>query len=176
MAILSIPDQDKVVRGNDAIKDYLQERGIRFENWEPAQPLPKDADQDSILAAFDHQLKPLMQAGGYAVADVISVYPDTDNLPAIRNKFLSEHTHSEDEVRYFVEGEGLFWFNLEGHDVFSVLCQEGDLISVPANTRHWFDLGAEPHVRAIRIFTDQAGWVPHYTQSGVDAKYNPSYA
>ena len=54
---------------------------------------------------------------------------------------------------------------------FPISSEQGDLISVPANTKHWFDLGASPKVRAIRIFTDQTGWVPHYTNSRIDQRY-----
>ena len=68
-----------------------------------------------------------------------------------------------------------FWFHVGG-EVFSLTCVAGDLLSVPANTTHWFDLGPNPHVKAIRIFIDPAGWVANYTESGVDAKYNPKYS
>src|SRR5690606_39582121 len=55
--------------------------------------------------------------------------------------------------------------------VFNVLCQKGDLISVPAGSRHWFDAGeSDPFVKAIRIFIDTSGWVPHYTGSDIDRK------
>ena len=172
MAYLTIPDKKIVLHEAAAIKDYLAKRGILYEKWEASIALNDDADQDSILAAYAHQLKPYMAANGYEVADVINVTPNTPNLAALRTKFLSEHTHTEDEVRFFVDGEGHFWFNLGGdNDVFSVTCQAGDLLSVPKNTSHWFDLGSKNFVKAIRIFIDMAGWVPHYTHSGIDAKY-----
>jgi 1,2-dihydroxy-3-keto-5-methylthiopentene dioxygenase len=114
-----------------------------------------------------------MEKGGYQTVDMIRVDGNTPNLEVIREKFIREHTHSEDEVRVFVEGQGLFWFHMDGHDdeVFALLCEQDDLISVPANTKHWFDLGDSPNVCAIRIFTNQAGWVPHYTNSGIDQRY-----
>ena len=114
-----------------------------------------------------------MVKGGYQTVDVIRVDGDTPNLEEIRGKFIREHTHSEDEVRVFVEGQGLFWFHVQRHndEVFALLCEQGDLISVPANTKHWFDLGDSPKVCAIRIFTNQASWVPHYTNSGIDQRY-----
>jgi 1,2-dihydroxy-3-keto-5-methylthiopentene dioxygenase len=74
-------------------------------------------------------------------------------------------------VRYFIDGEGLFWFHLENGEVFNVLCQAGDLISVPAGVKHWFDAGVEPYVKVIRIFIDMSGWVPHYTESAIEKKY-----
>jgi 1,2-dihydroxy-3-keto-5-methylthiopentene dioxygenase len=114
-----------------------------------------------------------MEANGYKTADVISINSLTPNYDQIRAKFLSEHTHSEDEVRFFVDGEGHFWFNLgENEPIFNVLCQAGDLISVPAGTKHWFDAGeSNPFVKAIRIFIDTSGWVPEYTNSKIEQQY-----
>jgi 1,2-dihydroxy-3-keto-5-methylthiopentene dioxygenase len=114
-----------------------------------------------------------MKNGGYLTADVISINSLTENYKAIRNKFLAEHTHTEDEIRFFVDGTGLFWFNLENEPVFNLLCERGDLISVPAGTKHWFDAGEfNPFVKAIRIFIDMSGWVPHYTDSGIELKFH----
>ena len=173
MAILHIPDQARKIEDPAAIKTFLAERGVLFDQWEAQVEFTDDADQETVLAAYNHMLKPYMESNGYQTADVISVSPSTPNLDAIKTKFLTEHTHSEDEVRFFVDGEGLFWFNMEnGNPVFCVICQKGDLISVPANTKHWFDFGPKASVKAIRVFIDQSGWVPHYTASGVDGKYN----
>lgn len=173
MAFLTIPDKDIVLRDPGEIKSYLNSRGIIFEQWEASIPFADDADQDTVITAYSHRLKPYMDANGYKTADVINVTPNTPNLEALRTKFLSEHIHTEDEVRFFVDGEGMFWFNLGGdEDVFCMTCQAGDLISVPANTKHWFDLGPKTFVKAIRVFIDQSGWVPHYTHSGIDEAYN----
>ncbi len=173
MAILHIPDQDKKITDAQEIKNFLSERGVLYDQWEAAVEFDDDADQDTILEAYKHVLKPYMEANGYKTADVISVNPNTPNIDAVKTKFLTEHTHSEDEVRFFVDGEGMFWFNMEGNNpVFCVTCQQGDLISVPANTKHWFDFGPKCFVKAIRVFIDQSGWVPHYTESGIDEQYN----
>jgi 1,2-dihydroxy-3-keto-5-methylthiopentene dioxygenase len=155
-----------------AVRQFLDMRGIVHERWSADRDLPSGATDEQVLAAYDHLLKPLMDKGGYQTADVIRVDGHTPNLEGIREKFIREHTHSEDEVRVFVEGRGFFWFHKEGlDDVFALLCERGDLISVPANTKHWFDLGDPPKVCAIRIFTDQAGWVPQYTNSEIDQRY-----
>ena len=173
MATLRIPDKNVTLRDPLAVRQFLDVRGIVHERWSEDRELPSNATNEHVLAAFDYLLKPLMDKGDYQTADVVSVDRNTPNLAGIREKFLREHTHSEDEVRIFVEGQGYFWFHKEGpeDEVFALLCERGDLISVPANTKHWFDLGEPPKVRAIRLFTDQAGWVPHYTNSGIDQRY-----
>jgi 1,2-dihydroxy-3-keto-5-methylthiopentene dioxygenase len=88
----------------------------------------------------------------------------------LRAKFLSEHTHSEDEVRFFVRGQGLFSMHIE-NNIYSIMCCGGDLISVPANTPHWFDMGEEPNFTCIRMFNNQAGWVAKYTGSDIANNY-----
>jgi len=173
MAILTVPDKDVTLHDQGEIRQFLNARGVLFEQWPTPAEFAPDADQDTILAAYAPFLEPYMAKNGYQVADVISVNAHTPNLDMLKNKFLTEHRHTEDEVRFFVDGQGLFWFNQGGkEDVFCVTCQKGDLISVPANTAHWFDFGQNPFVKAIRVFIDTSGWVPHYTASGVDAKYN----
>lgn len=173
MAALIIPDLHQTLFDASDIKAYLESRGIWFDQWQANAEFDKDASPETVLAAYDNTLKPFMEKGGYTVADVIVVYPTMPNLKELRDKFLREHTHTEDEVRFFVEGQGYFWFHLEGSEqpVFCVKCEAGDLLSVPAGIKHWFDLGEKPFVKAIRIFIDQAGWVPQYTNSGMDARY-----
>lgn len=176
MATLRVPDKDVHVTDVQAIRRFLDERGIFYEHRSMEMRLPADATDAQILVAHDHWLKPFMEKGGYQSMDVVQVTLQTPNLPVIREKFIREHTHSENEVRFFVEGQGVFWFHKERpqDEVFALLCERGDLISVPANTKHWFDLGERPAVCAIRIFTDRAGWVPQYTNSGIEQEYRYS--
>lgn len=170
MTTLVVPATGERVDEPGAITEFLAARGVAFERWEASAPFAPDASQEEVLAAYRHRLDPFMQARGFAAADVVVLYPDHPQREAIRAKFLSEHTHSEDEVRFFVEGSGLFWFNTGG-EVFGLLCEAGDFLAVPAGVTHWFDCGERPHVKAIRVFTNQEGWVPNYTGSGIEARY-----
>ena len=90
------------------------------------------------------------------------ITPDNPNKQAIRTKFLDEHTHDEDEVRFFVEGSGAFYLHL-GDKVYRVVCTRDDLLSVPAGTLHWFDMGPEPNFTCIRLFISPDGWVANFT-------------
>lgn len=173
MGVLRLLDQGKKEISNPSeIKKFMNDRGIIFEQWQASRPLKDSDSQETILKAYEHELGPYMKKHGYVSADVINVHKDTPNIEAIRQKFLSEHTHSEDEVRFFVDGEGEFFFHLKSGEVFSLLCQKGDFISVPKGYTHWFDLAPKYHVKAIRVFQTPEGWVANYTNSGVDKRYN----
>jgi 1,2-dihydroxy-3-keto-5-methylthiopentene dioxygenase len=172
MAVLSIPEKNVKITDPQEIKTFFNKRGIFFDQWQCDVVFEDTATPEDILAAYAKDLKPFMEKGGYKTADVITINSLTENYDAIRSKFLAEHTHSEDEIRFFVDGKGLFWFNLETEPVFNLLCERGDLISVPEGTKHWFDAGpTNPFVKAIRIFIDMTGWIPHYTENNIQTKF-----
>jgi 1,2-dihydroxy-3-keto-5-methylthiopentene dioxygenase len=152
------------------IARHLQEIGVRFERWTAGQAVAAGAAQDVVLRAYRQPVDQLMAECGYKTADVISLTKDHPDKVALRQKFLSEHIHDEDEVRFFVDGRGLFYLHAAGK-VYGVLCEKGDLISVPAGTTHWFDMGAEPHLACIRLFTDPAGWVAKFTGSTISQSF-----
>ena len=152
------------------IEKELGEIGIRFERWEAGRELPPDADNDSIIAAYRDDIDRLIEERGYQTFDVVSMHPAHPEKDAFRRKFLDEHTHSEDEVRFFVRGQGLFVIHENGR-VYSMLCEKDDLISVPANTRHWFDMGPEPSFTAIRLFNNPEGWVAKFTGDGIASRF-----
>jgi 1,2-dihydroxy-3-keto-5-methylthiopentene dioxygenase len=147
--------------------------GVRFERWESPVALAPDASPEAILDAYRPYLDRLMGESGAGSADVIKLTPDNPNAPALRQKFLSEHIHTEDEIRFFVAGSGNFIMHVDGR-VYDAHCTQGDLISVPANTKHWFDAGEAPSFTALRVFTDTSGWVPHYTGETVHERFPAS--
>ena len=148
----------------NVIHDTLKEIGVRFERWDASVTLPEGADQEAVLAAYSASIEALKNQHGYTTADVVSLTSDHPDKQAFREKFLSEHRHSEDEVRFFVQGHGLFCLHSD-NQVFAVHCQAGDLISVPDNMPHWFDMGSEPNFTCIRIFTNTEGWIARFTGS-----------
>lgn len=103
-----------------------------------------------------------LRTQGYTTTDTVSVGPDHPERDAMRAKFLAEHRHAEDEVRYFLSGSGLFTLRESGK-VYAVLCTVGDLISVPEGMRHWFDMGPRPDFTAMRFFRTPEGWVGEFT-------------
>ena len=152
------------------IQSELIQRGINFEQWPADHALPKGAGQQEILEAYAAEIDRLRAKEGYTTVDAIRMTPDHPDRQALRSKFLAEHTHAEDEVRFFVEGQGLFSLHI-GTEVLVTLCERGDLIGVPAGTRHWFDMGPSPAFCALRFFNNSEGWVAKFTGDPIADRY-----
>jgi 1,2-dihydroxy-3-keto-5-methylthiopentene dioxygenase len=155
------------------IAEALRAIGVRFERWELPVEVAPDAPAEAILDVCRPYLDTLMGQTGAGTADVIKLSPGSDAYPAMRAKFLDEHTHTEDEVRFFVQGAGNFILHVDGR-VFDVHCTRHDLISVPAYVKHWFDAGENPSFTVLRVFTDTTGWTPHYTGDKISALFPAS--
>ena len=173
MAVVRFPDEGRTVTGEAAVREALERVGIDYERWQPSHPVPAGAPAEAVLAAYAAEIDRLKAAGGYVTADVIDVSPQTPNLDAMLAKFRKEHWHDEDEVRFILRGRGVFHIHPKGAPVMAIEVGPGDLIRVPRGTHHWFDLCSERDIRAIRLFQDVSGWTPRYTDTGVDARYEP---
>ena len=173
MAIVRIPDEDRTMREKEEITDYLASIGIDYEHWELSKAVADYALPEEILAIYKEQIENLKQQGGYATADLIDVSPATPNLEAMLARFSREHWHDEDEVRFILHGRGVFHIHPRRGPLTAIEVEPGDLIRVPRETWHWFDLCQDRTIRAIRLFQEQSGWSPHYTDSGIDSGYQP---
>ena len=146
---------------------------VAFEQWDASQPIAPGDPHDVILDAYRTDIERLIEANGFRTVDVVSIAPDNPNREEMRKKFLDEHFHKEDEVRFFVAGSGLFTLHVDS-GVYEIKCEQGDLISVPDSTLHWFDMGPEPSFVAIRFFTEPDGWVGHFTGTDIAQRF-PRY-
>lgn len=168
------PHVPEIDTNNQAeIARILNKVGVRFEQWKASVQLPDEAGQDEVIAAYKKDIERLQKEKGYQAVDVIRLKSDNPKKAELRQKFLNEHRHSEDEVRFFVEGDGLFCLHI-GDKVYMTLCARGDLISVPDNTPHWFDMGENPEFCAIRLFTNVEGWVANFTGEQIAGEF-PTY-
>lgn len=185
MTLLSIhDDQDARVlieRSEDPerIAQLLGEVGVVYERWEVRELAP-GASSDEVLAAYAAEVERI-RAQGYDTVDVASLAGDPDDAEFVeraavaRSKFLAEHRHGDDEVRYFIDGSGAFYLRLQRPDsrvaVHIVMCEAGDFLSVPRGTRHWFDMGTRPRFGAIRFFQDPEGWVGDFTGDPIAERF-----
>ena len=112
--------------------------------------------------AFQGPIDSLKERGGYVHQDEVQLSPDTPNLDAICDKFKDEHLHTEDEVRFVLDGAGMFDIRSTEDRWMRVTVEPGDLIVVPKDRYHRFFLTDAKAIRCVRLFQDKAGWEPHY--------------
>jgi 1,2-dihydroxy-3-keto-5-methylthiopentene dioxygenase len=172
MATIRLPDDGRTVEGDEAVRAFLDGQGIDFERWS-LRPLNADATAADVLFAYAEDVERLKASGGYVTADVIDVHAETPGLEAMLARFKREHWHDEDEVRFVLDGRGVFYIHPRDKAVFAIEVGPGDLIRVPRGTWHWFDLCFERRIRAIRLFQDPSGWTPVYTDSGAERGREP---
>ena len=152
------------------ISGLLARCGIVLERWEADRLLPENPAQEEIMSAYDRSLEKIKREFGAVKADVIAVDSQTPGVEGLRRKFLNEHTHAEAEARFFVDGSGVFYLHPDTR-VYVLLCEKGDFINIPAGTRHWFDMGPNPFLKAIRTFNTPEGWVANFTGSDIASRF-----
>src|SRR3989304_2246634 len=108
MAVLRVPEENRTISGRQAVADYLGAIGVEYEVGEPSHPLDAGASQEAVLQAYTAEIERLNKRGGYVTADVVSLNPQTPGLGEMLAKFNREHWHHDDEVRFIVEGRGIF--------------------------------------------------------------------
>lgn len=172
MSILSIFSE--AGRQLQCLKDFtciastLSDLGIRFERWPVIQELDMDVDAEAVLHAYRHPVDLLSRRYQFRLIDVVD-----SNSQTMEQALHHEHMHCDFEILFFVDGDGLFYFHVD-KKVYLVMCEKGDLISLPAGTVHWFDMGNNPAFRCIRFFTDDQGLQSHVTGSDIATRF-PSY-
>ena len=128
--------------------DRLKAEGVHYERLD--------------LGAHQTALDALKAAQGYVHQDEVALRPDTENLEAICAKFIDEHLHAEDEVRFVLEGAGVFDIRSRDDRWMRVTVEAGDLIVVPKDRHHRFFLTDEKTIHCVRLFQDPSGWTPQY--------------
>lgn len=138
-------------RGGDISEETLTKDGIHYERI------------DTEPSLYRKPVDRVKADRGYIEEDIIELRPDTPNLDTICAKFIDEHFHDDDEVRFVLEGEGIFDIrSRDGDEWIRVRVEKGDLIVVPKDRHHRFLLTESRAIRCVRLFKDTSGWVPHY--------------
>jgi 1,2-dihydroxy-3-keto-5-methylthiopentene dioxygenase len=174
MAILRMED-GSVHTDIDAIQGELTPCGVRLSHW-PTGTQPRLVallgqvslsldEKEEVLTGLDHYFQQLQQEQGYQTRDLIVLHADLPGLAGALQKFAPTHFHTDDEVRFIVDGEGVFGFVRPDGSQVALTVQAGEFINVPANAEHWFVLTEAMRIKAVRYFTDTSGWAPNYTQT-----------
>lgn len=176
MAILRLEDGTTYTRLEDIARE-LASLNVQLNYWsvgdngETRQLLAKEAltddEKERVLQALDGYFEQLKDDLGYQSRDLIVLHPNTPNLDTLMAKFDNCHTHADDEVRYIVDGEGVFGFVRPDRSQVELTIQPEEYINVPAGTEHWFHLSDRKRIKAVRYFVTTEGWVPEYTKTEI---------
>lgn len=151
----------------DDVAGYLAEDGVRFEHWKlRSQPeegvsLP---NAEAILRYYKLDIEAQKNLQGSKFIDVVSAKKTDPFASARRNHFLSEHTHTEDEVRLFLSGTVLIYLHIQAR-IHILQCGRGDFLTIPKGIKHWLDMGPTPEYSCIRWFNSEEGLTNKRTQS-----------
>jgi 1,2-dihydroxy-3-keto-5-methylthiopentene dioxygenase len=136
--------------GNNISAEELTSQGITYEQM---------PTEESV---YKSPLEKIMKEKGYVTLDQVGMKPDMPNFDALCQKFVGEHLHTDDEVRFVLQGSGVFEIRSEDDKWMKVIVEPGDFILVPANRFHRFYLTDEKKIQCVRLFKDQSGWAPLY--------------
>lgn len=172
MAFVTIQNSKKTLSDTQEITDFLAYHGIAHQRWDVPQALvpltQKDLlspeEKSQVLTAYQPQLEALKQKHGYIQNDMVCLCRQTPQIEQLLSKFDRDHYHTEDEVRFILSGRGIFGFEGKGREKFTIEVTGGDFITIPAYNWHWFNLGENRDIKAVRLFQDMSGWVPTYRQ------------
>jgi 1,2-dihydroxy-3-keto-5-methylthiopentene dioxygenase len=173
MAILRLEDGTTYTELADISRE-LAVLNVALNSWSIENPETRrllaravlsEEETEAVLKSIDNYFEQLKEKYGYQARDLIVLHPDTPNLDTLLAKFDRCHTHADDEVRYIIEGEGVFGFVFPDGSQAELTIQPEEYINVPANSEHWFHLTDTKRVKAVRYFTTTEGWVPEYTDT-----------
>ena len=162
----------KTLEDPQEIKQFLEKYGVLYDRW-GVERLPQhlienyeltEEEQQQIIDAYKEELEKLKKEKGYITEDIVVLSEKTPNLEGLLEKFKKEHHHTDDEVRFVVHGSGVFPLKLDG-EVVEIWVEAGDLIVVPAGTRHWFELDENKKIKCIRVFKTPEGWEAIYDEN-----------
>ncbi|WP_142846370.1 acireductone dioxygenase [Telmatospirillum sp. J64-1] len=149
---------------------YLAEAGLRYERLPLPYDLTAELSVPAILRRMDGFIARQCDLYGYQSADVARVPKGVPNAEILRAKYLEEHTHVEDEARLIIDGAGAFSVHVDDR-VFQLVCERGDMISIPAGIPHWFDMGPDPFFAALRFFSNPDGWIASFTGDDIASRF-----
>ncbi|NPA13307.1 MAG: cupin domain-containing protein [Aquificae bacterium] len=165
-------DTGETIEGVEAVKEFLDKYGVLYERWGVDRLPPHlrenyqltEEEQQAIIDAYRDELERLKKEKGYITEDIVVLSEDTPNLDQLMAKFKREHHHKDDEVRFVVDGSGIFPVKIDGR-IVEIHVGPGDLIVVPAGARHWFELDDQKKIKCIRVFKTPAGWEAIYNEN-----------
>lgn len=137
----------KVLTHHEDIAATLAEQGVQFARHEHGLRIRPGSAEAQVREEAAGLIDTLMTAHG--CKGLMLLNRDGEQLAEV--DLRDEHAHDAVEAFAVVSGRGQISLRL-GEQVFALLCEKGDVLVVPAQTRRWIDLGDTPFCLALRLF------------------------
>ncbi|CAM6026975.1 unnamed protein product [Sphagnum balticum] len=117
---------------------------------------------DADAYESDPELKQIRKERGYDYEDILQVSPEKlENYETKIKNFYEEHIHTDEEIRYCLDGSGYFDVRDSKDKWIRVWVKKGDLIILPAGCYHRFTLDQSNHIKVMRLFVGSPVWIPY---------------
>ncbi|SED93963.1 1,2-dihydroxy-3-keto-5-methylthiopentene dioxygenase [Pseudomonas anguilliseptica] len=142
---------NKLLTHLEDIASTLAAVGVQFSQVPVQQAVTAGTASDELLAASRVQIDQLMTAHGYTSAEVLSLCDERGEGSELARSLRAEQRCQPAHLHYYLAGRGLLALHI-GEYVYSLLCEKGDLVRLPAGTAHRFDGGEHPRFAVLRLF------------------------
>ncbi|MBU1284242.1 MAG: acireductone dioxygenase [Gammaproteobacteria bacterium] len=152
---------NKLLTHAEDINSALAAVGVQFSQAPVQQPVIAGTASDELMAASRVQIDQLMTAHGYASVEILSLCDERGEGSELARGLRQEQACQPAHLHYYLAGRGLLALHI-GEYVYSLLCEKGDLVGLPACIEHWFDAGEHPRFAMLRLFDSRQvpGFVP----------------
>lgn len=156
---------NKLLTHVEDIASTLAAVGVQFSQVPVAQPVMAGTASDELMTTSRAQIDQLMTQHGYTSAEVLSLCDERGEGSELARALRAEQICRPAHLHYYLAGRGLLALHI-GEYVYSLLCEKGDLVRLPAGTAHWFDGGEHPRFAVLRLFDSPQ--VPAFTRQTGD--------
>ncbi|MBX9762204.1 MAG: acireductone dioxygenase [Pseudomonadaceae bacterium] len=152
---------DKLLTHSEDIASTLARVGAQFAQHPVAQPVVAGTPGAEVLAACQVQVEHLLSHCGFAHADVLSLCDERGEGSELATTLAQPRLCESASALYVLAGRCLLALHI-GEYVYSLVCEKGDLLQLPAGCVHWLDVGEHPRVALLCLFAgaQQAVFLP----------------
>ena len=160
----------RLLNHQEDIARELAAIGSGFQRWPATVPVTARTVAEEVMAACQAGVAQLERA--MAHADVIGLDENSAQEQAgkLRKQLSQEHVCDAEQAWLFAAGRGMLCLHVDGH-VYALLCERGDLLTIPAGVKRWFDMGEQPRFVVTRLCDAAGGCEPRLTGEDVASRY-----